>query len=163
MQRSLSRVSQCRREMTSAMHHRNNDLRVNGRLSIPRDEIEVQATRSGGPGGQHVNTSSTRVEVRWNVDTTRCLSAGEKARARAKLGARVDSNGAIRVTSSESRSQRRNRELAEGRLAELVRKALVVPRPRRATRPHAGAVEARLREKRERSERKNARRPRLDD
>jgi ribosome-associated protein len=149
--------------MTNPVHRRNSYLRVNGSVVIPREEIDLQASRSGGPGGQHVNTSSTRIEVRWNLDSTRALTAGEKARARAKLGARVDADGTIRVTASESRSQRRNRETAEERLVELMRKALVVPKPRRPTKPHRGAREARLQTKRERSDLKQARNWRRED
>lgn len=120
-------------------------------------------SRSGGPGGQHVNTSSTRVEVRWNLTRTRVLSADEKSRAREKLGARADADGTIRVTASDTRSQKRNRDLAEARLAELVRRALVIPKARRTTKRPRGAVEARLREKRERRERKTSRRWRGDE
>jgi len=130
--------------MTDSIIRRHNELRVNGRVAIPRTELSVLASRSGGPGGQHVNTSSTRVEVRWNLFQSRALSDDERARATEKLGTRVDANGTIRVVSSESRSQRRNRDLAEARLAELVRRALVVPKTRRATKPHAGAREDRL-------------------
>ena len=149
--------------MTDSIIHRHNELRVNGRVAISRSELSVQTSRSGGPGGQHVNTSSTRVEVRWNLDQTAALTADERARAREKLGARVDADGTIRVVSSESRSQRRNRDLAEARLAELVRRALVIPKARRATKPHRGAKEARLREKRERAGRKGSRRWQPDD
>jgi ribosome-associated protein len=145
------------------MHLRNNDLRVNGRIAIPRNEIDIQATRSGGPGGQHVNTSSTRVEVRWNLDSTRALSPEEKVRARAKLATRVDADGAIRVTSSDSRSQRRNRQLAEARLVEIVRRALVIPKARRKTSRPRGADEARLREKHVRAKVKAARRSPPDE
>jgi ribosome-associated protein len=138
-------------------------LRVNGRVSIPRSELEVRASRSGGPGGQHVNTSSTRVEVRWNLDQSRALTDDDKARVRAKLGTRLDADGTLRVTASESRSQRRNRTAAEERLAELVRRALVVPKPRRRSTRPKGADEARLRTKRERAERKRGRRWRDQD
>jgi ribosome-associated protein len=145
------------------MQRRNNDLHVNGRVTIPRDEIDVQASRSGGPGGQHVNTSSTRIEVRWNLQATRALTDEEKTRVREKLGSRIDADGTIRVTSSESRSQHRNRDLAEGRLAELVRRALVVPKTRRATRRPRRAEEARLHTKRERANLKKGRRWQGDD
>lgn len=138
-------------------------LRVNGRVSIPRDEIELRVSRSGGPGGQHVNTSSTRVEVRWNLASSGALSDDEKARARDKLGARLDADGTLRVAASESRSQRRNRTRAEERLAELVRRALVVPKPRRHSVRPKRANEARLRAKRERAERKQGRRWRDQD
>ena len=133
-------------------------IHVNGRVTIPVDEVEVRVSRSGGPGGQHVNTSSTRVEVRWNLDQSRALSPEEKTRARAKLGPRLDADGTLRVTASDSRSQRRNRDLAEARLGEAVRRALVVPKQRRATKRPRSADERRLNEKREHSHRKESRR-----
>lgn len=136
----------------------NKDLRVNARLSIPRDELDTQASRAGGPGGQHVNTSSTRIEVRWNVDASRVLSDSDRTRLREKLAGRIDSSGTIRVTASESRSQRRNRDVAEERLADLIREALVLPKTRKKTRRPRGAVEARLQGKRERAGRKRDRR-----
>lgn len=138
-------------------------LRVNGRVSIPREEIETRATRSSGPGGQHVNTSSTRIEVHWNPMQSSALNDEEKARIAEKLGSRLDTDGGLRVTASATRSQRRNREAAEARLAEIVRRALVVPKPRRASRRPKGADEARLRSKRERAERKKARHFRGDE
>jgi ribosome-associated protein len=145
------------------IHGRFDSLRVNGRVAIPRDELETRVSRSGGPGGQHVNTSSTRVEVRWNLARSSALDDGEKARAREKLGARLDADGTLRVTASDSRSQRRNRDLAEARLAEMVRRALVVPKPRRASRRPRGADEARLRSKRQRADLKQTRRWRGED
>jgi ribosome-associated protein len=145
------------------MDDRFGPLRINGRVAIPRDELEVRVSRSGGPGGQHVNTSSTRVEARWNLDRSAVLTDGEKVRVRDKLGARIDADGTLRVTASDSRSQRRNRDAAEARLAELVRRALVVPKPRRPSRRPRGADEARLRSKREHAERKRARRWRGED
>lgn len=148
--------------MTSDIRNSNNDLRVTGHISIPFDEVEVRASRSGGPGGQHVNTSSTKIEVRWNIDATQVLSAEEKARVRTKLGERVDASGTIRVVSSESRSQARNREIASARLAEIIRGALAVPKKRKATRPPRAAKEERLRGKKKRSE-KLKRRRELDD
>ena len=140
-----------------------NTLAVNGRVRIPRDELVVRATRAGGPGGQHVNTSSTRIEVVWNIDHTTALDADERARLRTRLGSRIDADGDLRVVSAESRSQRRNRETAESRLAELVRHALVVPKRRRPTRPTKGSVEDRLRDKRRRSSTKHDRRRRPDE
>ena len=134
------------------------DLRVNGHVSIPRDELELRVSRSGGPGGQHVNTSSTRVEVRWVLDSSRALKDEEKTRVREKLGARIDADGALRVTSSDSRSQRRNREVAESKLADIVRRALVVPKKRRATKRPRGAEERRLEHKKLRSAQKKNRR-----
>jgi ribosome-associated protein len=148
--------------MTDDIRNGNNDLRVTGHIAIPPDEIEVRASRSGGPGGQHVNTSSTKIEVRWNMDATQALSEEEKTRVRTKLGERIDANGTVRVVSSESRSQTRNREIATARLASLIRGALAVPKKRKPTRPPRAAKELRLREKKKRSE-KLKRRRELDD
>lgn len=135
-------------------------LVVNELVSIPRSELEFRATRAGGPGGQHVNTSSTRIELLWNVVGTRALSDMERERVLRRLASRTDANGMVRVVSSESRSQLRNRESAETRLAELVRRALLTPRKRVPTRPSRSAREARLQDKRKRSEKKRLRRGR---
>jgi ribosome-associated protein len=125
--------------------------------------LTVRASRAGGPGGQHVNTSSTRIEVVWNIDRSVALHEADRARLRERLGGRVDSEGNVRVVAAESRSQRRNRDLAEARLVELVRQALVIPKKRRATRPTRSSVEARLTDKRRRSSTKHDRRRRPDD
>jgi ribosome-associated protein len=131
---------------------------VNERVSVPRHEVELKASRSGGPGGQHVNTSSTRIELTWNLERTTALSEDEKARVKAKLAARLDAEGTLRVVASEMRSQGQNRTRAEERFAELLRRALLVPKARKKTRPCRGAVEERLREKKRKSERKKDRR-----
>jgi ribosome-associated protein len=104
-----------------------------------------------------VNTSSTRIEVHWNPMRSAALSDEDKARLAEKLGGRLDTEGALRVTASATRSQRRNREAAEARLAEIVRRALVVPRPRHPSKRPKGAEEARLQTKRERADRKRSR------
>lgn len=143
--------------MSDDISNSNNDLRVVGHIAIPREEVEIRASRSGGPGGQHVNTSSTRIEARWNVDATGAMSDEEKARVRARLGTRIDSAGYLRVVSSESRSQARNRDIALARLVETVRRALAVPKKRRPTRRPKGANEERLREKKLRARRKKER------
>ena len=138
------------------------DLEVTPTVLIPRIELTERATRSGGPGGQHVNTSSTRIEIVWNVDRTTALDDVQRARVRERLGARVDADGDIRVVASDSRSQRRNRDAAEAKLMALIRRALVVPKARRATRPTAASVAKRLDEKRRRSRVKAERRRRPD-
>jgi ribosome-associated protein len=138
-------------------------LTVNGRLRIPREELTIRASRAGGPGGQHVNTSSTRIEVVWNIDRSTALHDADRARLRERLASRIDADGNVRVVAAESRSQRRNRDMAEERLAELVRQALVIPKRRRATRPTKASVEARLTDKRRRSSTKHDRRRRPDD
>ena len=132
-------------------------LTVNSDLSIPRHELAFRASRAGGPGGQHVNTSSTRVELLWNVERSRVLSDDQRRRLRDKLASRVDADGNVRVVASAFRSQLRNREDAEGRLAALVRRSLAIPKPRRKTRPTRGAVEQRLQSKRILAEKKRGR------
>ena len=138
-------------------------LAVSPELAIPRAELTFRASRAGGPGGQHVNTSSTRVEVLWNLERSRAVSDEQRARIRDKLAGRLDSEGNLRVVASSHRSQTRNREAAEARLADLLRRALIVPKRRRKTRPTASSVESRLREKRLRSEKKTHRRGHPDD
>ena len=138
-------------------------LVVNETVAIPRAELGVRATRAGGPGGQHVNTSSTRVEVSWNVRTTAVLDDGGRARVLGVLASRLDADGTLRVVASDTRSQRQNRDLAEQRLAALVRRALVVPRTRKKTRPTRASVERRLTAKRREGAKKRDRRYRGDD
>lgn len=132
-------------------------LRITPDVAIPRSEIAVRATRAGGPGGQHVNTSSTRVEIVWNVRTSAAIDDPTRERLLSRLARRVDGDGAVRVVASATRSQRRNREEAETRLAELIRRALVVPRKRIATKPSRAAKAARLDAKRRHSEKKRRR------
>ena len=124
---------------------------------IPRDELDVRASRSGGPGGQHVNVTSSRIEVRWAPARSRALSPDERERVLSKLASRLDSAGVVRVVASATRSQRQNRALAERRLADIVRHALVVPKERKATKPSRSAREARLAGKRRTSEKKRDR------
>jgi ribosome-associated protein len=139
------------------------DLPVNRTHGIPRDELEIRASRSGGPGGQHVNVTSSRVEVRWRPATSRALTTDEKERVVRRLASRLDGEGRIRVTASDTRSQLQNRALAEKRLAALVAKALVVPKKRVATKPSRAAKERRIQEKKRRGERKRERGRRLND
>ncbi len=138
-------------------------FRVTQTVAIPRSELVVRASRSGGPGGQHVNTSSTRIEITWDVTRTRALTDDERTRAIARLGARVSDEGTVRVVASDSRSQRQNRERAEARLSDLIRRALAVPKARKRTRVPRGAVEARLEDKRHVRERKRQRRWKGDE
>ena len=138
-------------------------IRVTERVVIPRSELIARATRSGGPGGQHVNTSSTRIEITWDVMHSSALSDEERARVVARLGARVSDEGTVRVVASDSRSQRQNRERAEARLGDLIRRALAVPKARKRTRVPRRAVEARLEGKRRQRERKRQRRLKADE
>ena len=138
-------------------------LVVDASLEIPRSELSFRASRAGGPGGQHVNTSSTRVELLWDLERSRAIDAEQRERLRDKLAARIDADGNVRVVASANRSQLRNREEAEIRLATLIRRALLVPKARKKTRPSRGSVEKRLRAKKEHSRRKQNRRIRGDD
>jgi ribosome-associated protein len=135
-----------------------NLLTVNEWLSIPRNELDVRVSRSSGAGGQHVNKTSSRVEIFWNVLASRTLTDEQRARLREKLASRLTTEGSIRVVASDMRSQSRNRDLAEERLADLVRRALIVPRKRRATKPTRAAKEARLESKKRHSTKKRDRR-----
>lgn len=139
------------------------DLVVSPQLTIPRAELQVRASRSGGPGGQHVNTSSTRIELLWDLTHSTAVTEEVRARLLAKLVTRLDSEGMVRVVASDRRSQAQNREAAEERLASMVRQALVVPKKRRPTRPTKASREERLARKRKRAERKRERRKGFDD
>ena len=132
-------------------------LEVNDRVSIPRDELSIRASRSGGAGGQHVSTSSTRIELLWNVAQTRALPDDAREGVLQRLRSRTNADGCIRIVSSEHRSQLRNREAAEERLVKLVRSALAIPRSRRKTAPTRASKEARLEAKKRRSEIKKRR------
>lgn len=134
-----------------------NRIRVDDHVAIPRSELEYRATRAGGPGGQHVNTSSTRIELTWNVRTSAALDEVQRARLLEKLASRIDGEGVLRVVAAASRSQLQNRELATERLAEIVARALRPPKPRKRTRVPRAAKEARLQQKKRRSERKRDR------
>ena len=132
-------------------------LVVNDSVAIPRSELDVRVSRSSGAGGQHVNKTSSRVEIFWNVASSKAVSDEERARLLDKLQSRLTSEGNIRVVASDMRSQSRNREIAEERLAELVRRALVIPRKRRPTKPTRASKEARLDEKKRQATKKRDR------
>jgi ribosome-associated protein len=128
-------------------------LRINRELTIPHAEIVLRTSRSSGPGGQHANVTASRVEASFDVLASPSLSESQRARVLARAGARL-----VAVAQDE-RSQARNRELALGRLAERLARALTVPRKRRPTRPTAASRERRLQAKRRATERKRERRP----
>ena len=134
-------------------------IRVSPTVRIPVAELSFRASRSGGPGGQHVNTSSTRVELWWHLDASPSLGGEERSRARARLGSRLTAEGWLRVVAAETRSQARNRQAAVERFRELLTAALRVTKARKATRPSKAATERRLLAKRLQSARKRERRP----
>jgi len=126
-------------------------LKVSRTCEIPLDELAWRFSGSGGPGGQHANTSNTRAEVRFDVASSPSLGPRQRARLLAKLGPEV------RVVAADERSQARNRDLALQRLAMRLHEALKVDRPRVATKPSKAARQARLDRKRRRSEVKRGR------
>jgi ribosome-associated protein len=128
-------------------------IRVTRSVSLPVSEIEIRVSRSSGPGGQHAQKSSTRVEAVLDVDASAALSDVQKRRVMARAGP------VLRAVAQDERSQLRNRELAVERLVEKLRQALAVPRRRVATTPSAKARERRLEEKRRRARVKGLRRP----
>ena len=126
---------------------------VNPELAVPLAEIDLRASRSSGPGGQHANVTASRVEAVFDVDESASLSHAQRQRLHAKYGDRVT------AVAQDARSQARNRELALERLREKLAAGVVVPKRRRPTKPGAAAREKRLSAKRRASERKRARRP----
>lgn len=133
-------------------------LRINDRLAIPLTELLIRASRSSGPGGQHANVTSSRIEVVWDVRASEVLTDWQRDRILSRLGPTVT------AVSQDSRSQRRNREVALERLAGRIAPALVVERARRATKPSRGAKERRLSAKKRTGETKaGRRRPGHDD
>jgi len=133
------------------------NLRIQQRLVIPGAEIIESASRSSGPGGQHVNKTNTRITLRWNVRDSSVLSTGQRKRIRSRLKNRLTQTGCLVVHAGRHRSQARNRELARERLAELVRDALATARTRVPTKPGRGVRERTLAAKRQRSEIKQSR------
>ena len=120
---------------------------------LPLADVELRFSRSSGPGGQHANTSETRVEASLDVESTAALTDAQKRRVVAKAGP------VLRAVAQDERSQLRNRELAVERLVEQLRQALKVERRRVATKPTAASRERRLESKKRRSQTKKLRRP----
>jgi ribosome-associated protein len=127
-------------------------------VAIPVAELEFRASRSGGPGGQHVNTSSTRIELWWNAARSLSLTAGQREQVLSRLRSRLTEDGELRIVASETRSQARNKAMTIERFQELLAKALAVRKRRKPTKPSRAARERRLAEKRKQSERKRHRR-----
>lgn len=134
------------------------DLHVRGGVVVPAGELRWRFSRSGGPGGQSVNTTDSRVELSLDVAATSALGPALRTRALERLAAKLV-DGVLTVAASEERSQLQNRRIARARLAALLRQAVAAPpRARRATRPSRGAVDRRLATKHRRAEIKRSRR-----
>jgi ribosome-associated protein len=127
-------------------------LQVAGGVSIPPGEIELRASRSSGPGGQHANVTASRVEAVFEIDASSTLSDGQKRRLKGRFGPRVT------AVAQDARGQARNRELALKRLAERIEAGLRKPKRRRASKPTASSRERRLDAKRRRADVKRQRR-----
>jgi ribosome-associated protein len=119
-------------------------LKIAPDVEIPESDLSVSFIRSAGPGGQNVNKVATAVQLRFALDANETLRADVKARLRALAGKRVTEAGELLIVSRESRSQEQNRRNAEERLVDLVRRALIAPKKRRATKPTRASKERRL-------------------
>ena len=132
-------------------------LPINARVTIPAAELDVSFVRSGGPGGQNVNKTSTQAQLRWNVRTSAALSPSERDRLLAALESRLTGEGELILQSQQTRSQSANLDAARSRLKALVAGALTVPKTRRPTRPTRGSQRRRIEAKKRRSETKRRR------
>jgi ribosome-associated protein len=128
-------------------------LVVTESVRIPRHELDVRFSASGGPGGQHANKTATRAELTFDVESSSAFDDAQRSRVIDKLGP------VIRITADGERSQLRNRAVAEQRLIDKLRSALHVPRRRRATRPTSGSQRRRITAKKQRGETKRYRQP----
>jgi ribosome-associated protein len=127
------------------------DLIINSQVAIPAAELEFSASRSSGPGGQHVNTTDSRIQVRWDVKESAVLTEAQRTRLLQSLSARLTEAGHLILACDTHRSQHRNRLEVSQRLAAMVREALVPPKPRKKTRSTKASREKRLQDKRRRS------------
>ena len=139
------------------------DLVVSAAVVIPGEDLSWRAVRASGPGGQHVNKVSTKVDLRFDLPGTTALSEATKARLRTMPAVRLDAEGRVVVQSQLTRNRVRNLRDARAKLAQLIRAALAAPRRRRPTRPSPAANRRRLDAKRRRADQKRARRQRRAD
>jgi ribosome-associated protein len=138
-------------------------IRIAKGILVPEAALEWRAVRSSGPGGQNVNKVASKVELRVDLGAVTGLSGPARARLRALAAGRLDADGRLLLTSQRTRDQIRNLEDAREKVKKLVERAMKAPRPRRLTQPSPGAVERRLKRKRERSAVKRVRQAAPDD
>jgi len=122
-------------------------LQVAAGIEIPDSELSLSFVRSSGPGGQNVNKLATAVQLRFDLERSAVLPDGVKARLRALSGRRLNADGSILIIARNHRTQEHNRREAQERLTDLIRRALSVPKPRKATKPTRAARERRLENK----------------
>ena len=134
------------------------EIQITNRVRIPASEVELSYARSGGPGGQHVNKTASKVLLRWNARTSRALSAEDRVLLEKRLASKLTKDGDLLVSSEKHRDQSRNVDDAIERFTLTVRRAIRRPTPRKKTRPSRAARERRLQAKRHRSESKRRRR-----
>lgn len=139
------------------------DLELKPWLVIPESEISVEYSRSGGPGGQHVNKTETKVTLRFSVPSSPSLPEGVKNKLLSRMRARLTKEGELLVSVDAHRERQRNMTLAYERMQALLRQALVEQKKRRPTKPSRGAKERRLKDKRQASEKKQNRRKPVHD
>ena len=134
------------------------EIVVTERVRIPAAEVELSTAKSGGPGGQHVNKTESKVILRWSVRGSRALAEHDRAWLLTRLAARLTGEGDLVIAGDEERSQAANVDAVVRRFAQTLREALHRPKKRRKTKPTRGSRERRLTEKRHASERKRDRR-----
>lgn len=140
-----------------------NDLLIKNGIVIPYHELQISTSRAGGPGGQHVNKTETRVTIRWNVKETSALPEHLKERVLKNLASRLTVDGDLIVHNSESRSQTQNKKNALTQLVAIIRKALLVPKKRIKTKVPKKEKAKRLQEKKKRGQLKKERSKKLDE
>ncbi len=134
------------------------EFRITASVSVPAHEVGLSYARSGGPGGQHVNKTATKVLLRWNLERSGAVTPAQRERMRDRLGPRLTEDGDLLVTSERHREQARNVEDAAAKFIAVLREALRIPRKRRATKPTRGSKTRRLDAKRRRGDTKRQRR-----
>ena len=143
--------------MTAEPPVKSKDLFINDRVTVPARDLSWTASRASGPGGQNVNKVATKVTIRFDLNGTEALTRAQKARLRKLAGKRIDAKGALMINAQAERSQRQNLERARDGLRKLIRRALVPPKRRVATKPTRASKRRRLDDKRWRGEQKRAR------
>ena len=141
----------------------NENLYIQNGVIIPGHELEFQASLSGGPGGQHVNKTHSRITLRWHLESSAALSDGQRTYLRTRISSRITNAGFVVVHCDKHRSQHRNMQGARGQLKELIYNGLQRPKKRRPTKPTRASQRKRVDGKKKRGDvKKNRRKPRLD-